>query len=79
MDTHIKEKAQKIKEITAGEICNHCLGRKFSKELEGPGNPRRGIQIREIMSLEGDEFLSPEQCSICSDLFQKAESSSRKS
>jgi tRNA pseudouridine synthase 10 len=78
MDTHIKEKAQKIREITAGEICNHCLGRKFSKELDGPGNPLRGIQIREIMSLEGDEFLSPEQCSICSNLFQKMNQAAEK-
>lgn len=78
MDTHIKEKAQKIREITAGEICNHCLGRKFSKELDGPGNPRRGIQIREMMSREGDEFLSPEQCSICSNLFEKLNEAAEK-
>ncbi|HSO26260.1 MAG TPA: tRNA pseudouridine(54/55) synthase Pus10 [Methanobacteriaceae archaeon] len=78
MDTHIKEKAQKIKESTAGEICNHCLGRKFSKELEGPGNPRRGVQIREIMSLEGYEFSSPEKCSICGGLFQNLEKAAEK-
>jgi len=78
MDTHIKEKAQKISKITDGEICNHCLGRKFSKDLQGPGNPRRGIQIREMMSLEGDEFLSPETCSICLNLFQKLEQAAEK-
>jgi len=78
MDTHIKEKARKIRETTSGEICNHCLGRKFSKELEGPGNPLRGVQIREIMSLGGDEFSSPGKCSICGGLFQKLEKTAEK-
>ncbi|MDP3624352.1 MAG: tRNA pseudouridine(54/55) synthase Pus10 [Methanobacteriaceae archaeon] len=73
MDPYIKEKAQKIKEKTEGDICNHCLGRKFSNDLEGPGNPLRGMKVREIMSQEGEEFNSINPCVICGDLFQKLE------
>lgn len=78
MDSQIKEKAQKIKQTTEGDICNHCLGRKFSDELEGPGNPRRGSQIREMMALEGDSFPLHDSCYICHDLFEKIELASQK-
>lgn len=78
MDIYIKEKAEKIKEATAGEICDHCLGRKFTKELEGPGNPKRGVKIREIMSLEGNKFSSSEHCFICGDLFKNLKKTAEK-
>jgi tRNA pseudouridine synthase 10 len=73
MDPYIKEKTQKIKEQTEGNICNHCLGRKFSNDLEGPGNPLRGMKVRKIMSEEGEEFDSVNSCIICDDLFQRME------
>lgn len=82
MESKIKENALKIMEITKGNICPHCLGRKFSQDLEGPGNPLRGQKIREMLSAEEDvlpnnqegseqEVLGTEPCFICQDLFLK--------
>ncbi len=65
------EKALKINEITKGRICDHCLGRKFSKELEGPGNPLRGEKIRNLLR-ESDKIVDIDApCYVCQDLFQE--------
>ena len=42
METLIHDKLISAMDLTQGNICNHCLGRIFSKEMEGPGNVIRG-------------------------------------
>lgn len=78
MDSQIKEKALKILNITQGNICEHCLGRKFSKEIEGPGNPLRGNKIRNIMALEIGYMQYSGKCLVCDNLFEKLDQTSKK-
>ena len=49
MELQIKDKTLKIIEITEGNICNRCLGRSFSKTVEGPGNLIRGEYLRNLI------------------------------
>ena len=50
MDKEILAKASSLIELTNGNICNHCLGRKFSDVVEGNGNVERGEKIRKAPS-----------------------------
>ncbi|MCK9151019.1 tRNA pseudouridine(54/55) synthase Pus10 [Methanobacterium alcaliphilum] len=70
MDVKIKNKSLKIIEITEGKICNHCLGRKFSQDIEGPGNELRGQKIRNLMDLTDKHLPVEDNCSICGCIFQ---------
>lgn len=74
MDIRLKTKAQKIIEIAEGKICNHCLGRKFSQEMEGPGNELRGIKIRSSMGANEKTIPSEHSCFICGCIFQNLDS-----
>lgn len=70
----LKRRAEIILEYTDGKICNHCLGRKFSDIIEGPGNVKRGLEIRKRLS---DEFIFDDtQCSVCGGVFDKVDAAS---
>ena len=72
MDKEILAKASSLIELTNGNICNHCLGRKFSDVVEGNGNVERGEKIRKALELpEYDEEI---ECSICRDIFKEIDS-----
>ena len=65
MDKEILAKASSLIELTNGNICNHCLGRKFSDVVEGNGN----------VDLELTEYDEDTKCDICSDIFKEIDSS----
>ena len=69
MNQEILEKAEELIKYANGNICNHCLGRKFSDCVEGNGNEDRGIKIREALNIEayGGE------CEICHNIFKYIE------
>lgn len=75
MNQEILNKAEELINHTNGNICNHCLGRKFSDCVEGDGNEDRGAKIREALNLEPykaneDNPANDEKCLICNDLFE---------
>ena len=73
MDKEILAKASSLIELTNGNICNHCLGRKFSDVVEGNGNVERGEKIRKALELP--EYDEDTKCDICSDIFKEIDSS----
>ena len=73
MDKEILAKASSLIELTNGNICNHCLGRKFSDVVEGNGNVERGEKIRKALALP--EYDEDTKCDICSDIFKEIDSS----
>ena len=72
MDKEILAKASSLIELTNGNICNHCLGRKFSDVVEGNGNVERGEKIRKALELP--EYDEETECSICRDIFKEIDS-----
>ncbi|ADC46015.1 pseudouridylate synthase [Methanobrevibacter ruminantium M1] len=75
MNQEILNKAEELINHTNGNICNHCLGRKFSDCVEGDGNEDRGAKIRQALNLEPykaneDNPANDEKCLICNDLFE---------
>ncbi len=72
MDKEILAKASSLIELTNGNICNHCLGRKFSDVVEGNGNVERGEKIRKALELP--EYDEDTKCDICSDIFKEIDS-----
>ena len=71
MESQITEYALKIMEMTEGNLCDHCLGRKFSKILEGPDNKYRGEYVRQILNESSSNTSGP--CYICGNLFDEVE------
>ncbi len=69
MELQIKDKTLKIIEITEGNICNRCLGRSFSKTIEGPGNLIRGEYLRNLVVESNENIPKRSECYICKDLF----------
>ena len=72
MDKEILAKASSLIELTNGNICNHCLGRKFSDVVKGNGNVERGEKIRKAHELP--EYDEDTKCDICSDIFKEIDS-----
>lgn len=70
MNHEILDKAQELIDFTDGKICNHCLGRKFSDCVEGNGNEKRGIRIREALDMGDYDPNDDGKCIICNDLFE---------
>jgi tRNA pseudouridine synthase 10 len=68
MELQIKDKTLQIMEITEGNICNRCLGRSFSKTVEGPGNLARGEYLRKILDDSDENTPKSSACYICNDL-----------
>ena len=73
MESQITEQALKIMEIAEWELCNHCLGRNFSKIVEGEDNKHRGEYVRQILNKENNNALNADSCHICSNLFNEVE------
>ena len=72
MEAEILTKAKELIELTNGQICNHCLGRKFSDCVEGNGNEDRGIKIRKALNLPDiEDDADYNECEICHDLFDE--------
>lgn len=69
MEDKTAKKALKLIELSENKICNHCLGRKFSKLIDGNDNEDRGIIIRKNLNL--DQPTSEDICPICGNLFDK--------
>lgn len=72
MESQITEYALKIMEMAEGNLCDHCLGRKFSKILEGPDNKYRGEYVRQILN-ETNGDTSDDPCYVCGNLFDDVE------
>ncbi len=69
MELQTKDTTLKIIDITDGNICNRCLGRSFSKTIEGPGNLVRGKKLRKLLELSDQNNPKNSTCYICQDLF----------
>ena len=69
MESQINEYASKIMELSRGNLCDRCLGRSFSKIVEGPDNKHRGETVREILNKNNDTALKPNSCYICNNIF----------
>ncbi|MGB9936416.1 MAG: tRNA pseudouridine(54/55) synthase Pus10 [Methanobacterium sp.] len=69
MESQIKEKAVNIMENANWNLCDHCLGRMFSKTVEGQNNKQRGEKVRAILNKE-NTALNTGSCHICGDIFK---------
>ncbi len=69
MELQVKDTTLKIMELTNGNICNRCLGRSFSKTIEGPGNLIRGEYSRNLLEDSNENMTKSSPCYICNDLF----------
>ncbi len=69
----VLEEARRV--LEEGEICDHCLGRRFAKLSFGLGNDERGRSLRTTIALEDDEdYTEPESCWVCDDAFTDVDS-----
>lgn len=74
MESQITEYALKIMEITGGNLCDHCLGRKFYKIVDGPDNKHRGAYVRQLLNETSDDVLtSTDSCYLCGNIFEDVE------
>jgi len=76
MDPNILLKARKLIELNNGNICNRCLGRKFSDAIdssEANGNEEKGVLIRNELALEPItiDLDKTGKCETCSDILLK--------
>jgi tRNA pseudouridine synthase 10 len=69
MEHQTKDKTIQILELTGGNICNRCLGRSFSKIVEGSGNLERGEYLRNVLEASDKNIKKNSTCYICNDLF----------
>jgi tRNA pseudouridine synthase 10 len=69
MELQTKDKTVQIIELTQGNICDRCLGRCFSKSVEGSGNLERGKYLRNILEDSDKNLEKTSKCCICNDLF----------
>ena len=73
MESQITGKALKIMEIAEGNLCNHCLGRMFSKTVEGSDNEYRGEYVRHALNETGADASTADSCYICGNIFDDVE------
>ncbi len=65
----VLEEAREV--LAEGEICDHCLGRRFALRSHGLGNGERGRSLRVAVALEDDEdYSEPEDCWVCDGAFE---------
>lgn len=69
MKSQIREYAIKIMELSEWNLCDHCLGRSFSKMVEGQGNKHRGEIVRNILNKENDNAFKRDPCYVCGNIF----------
>lgn len=60
-------KAKELLELTEGNICNHCLGRKLSSLVKGEDNLDRAEKISEELNINQDYA----DCVICGNIFDR--------
>ena len=60
-------KAKELLELTEGNICNHCLGRKLSSFVKGEDNLDRAEKISEELNINQDDA----DCVICGNIFDR--------
>lgn len=60
-------KAKELLELTEGNICNHCLGRKLSSLVKGKDNLDRAEKISEELNINQDGS----DCVICGNIFDR--------
>lgn len=60
-------KAKELLELTEGNICNHCLGRKLSSLVKGEDNLDRAEKISEELNINQDDA----DCVICGNIFDR--------
>ena len=60
-------KAKELLELTEGNICNHCLGRKLSSLVKGENNLDRAEKISEELNINQDDA----DCVICGNIFDR--------
>lgn len=60
-------KAKELLELTEGNICNHCLGRKLSSLVKGEDNLDRAKKISEELNINQDDV----DCVICGNIFDR--------
>lgn len=60
-------KAKELLELTEGNICNHCLGRKLSSLVKGEDNLDRAKKISEELNINQDDA----NCVICGNIFDR--------
>ncbi len=69
MNSQITDYAMSIMEMSEWNLCDHCLGRFFSKIVEGSDNAERGKIVRELLKEETDKSLKTDNCYICGNIF----------
>lgn len=60
-------KAKELLELTEGNICNYCLGRKLSSLVKGEDNLDRAKKISEELNINQDDA----DCVICGNIFDR--------
>lgn len=60
-------KAKELLELTEGNICNHCLGRKLSSLVKGEDNLDRAEKISKELNINQDDA----DCVICGNIFDR--------
>lgn len=60
-------KAKELLELTEGNICNHCLGRKLSSLVKGEDNLDRAEKISEELNINQNDA----DCVICGNIFDR--------
>lgn len=68
-----------FKLLSAGPICNTCLGRRYAKLGKGLSNAERGQAIRVLWAMEtGGEAAEPDRCWVCEGALFRAEDYAQK-
>lgn len=68
----ILEEARAV--VSAGPVCDSCLGRVFATRSHGLSNTQRGRSLRITLALEDDEpFESPDECWVCESVSSEVE------
>ena len=73
MESQITEYALKIMEMARGNLCDRCLGRNFSKIIEGPDNQYRGEYVKQALNETSANALNEDSCYICNNIFDSVE------
>jgi len=68
-----------LKLVSAGPICDTCLGRRYAKLGRGLSNAERGRAIRVLWAMEtGNEPVEPDRCWVCDGALSRAEEYARR-
>ena len=71
MDQLVITKAKELIDLTNGNICKHCLGRKLSNLTKENDNLKIADEIIDILAID----LTEKDCVICENIFEKVDQS----